>query len=473
MCDFIDKIDICEKLPTNTLFKIAMDLSLYEIMELCNLSKKCNKKICRSEKFWYFKLGKDFPNLDRKEIFNMSWKETYQKMFSKLFKLDLDDELKGERDIMISGPIKKYLSGIMFMGPKGTGGLALTYDNKLSAILVLDKNSPPIDPNIAKELSKSSSLKIVPDSKYYPHIIKTNVKDFFIYDGTIYILDVNNNSYKLIVDVDFSELVTDNLNLTLLARNVKQVKLPFIVSSDGYYFMGYDKINEKHKVEHYPSYFNLIEKSIFEDYDLSQLVFLDTQGNLYYKNNGNIRQISSNVMKISGVLHDLYYIDNKHDLYYLELESLNPVKISRNVKDIKSNFALFTNGHMKKVYIDYMDNIKVGDTILRNVDQILDIFDIDYTNIKYVGVQSIYLLKWTDGTYSLVLDNMTQIPLSSNIRDFSFYNNKFIYIDPNLKFNVNIGHIEVNDTKLITLIGFPDGYTFASPDKSNYMLKFM
>jgi hypothetical protein len=49
-------------LHLDELFLLAVELSLPDLFNLCSTSKQINSSICQNEKFWLFKLNKDFPD---------------------------------------------------------------------------------------------------------------------------------------------------------------------------------------------------------------------------------------------------------------------------------------------------------------------------------------------------------------------------------------------------------------------------
>lgn len=46
----------------DTLIKIAIELDLPDLINFCQSSSRTNKLICAKDKFWLFKLDKDFPS---------------------------------------------------------------------------------------------------------------------------------------------------------------------------------------------------------------------------------------------------------------------------------------------------------------------------------------------------------------------------------------------------------------------------
>ena len=55
------------KLSKDLLIELALELSLPDLLRLCQSSKRNNKLLCESDTFWRRKLAKDYPDVDRRD----------------------------------------------------------------------------------------------------------------------------------------------------------------------------------------------------------------------------------------------------------------------------------------------------------------------------------------------------------------------------------------------------------------------
>jgi len=53
-----------EKLDRDTLFSIALELNLPDLLKFCRSSKRINDLVCKRDDIWNSKLKSDFPNYD-------------------------------------------------------------------------------------------------------------------------------------------------------------------------------------------------------------------------------------------------------------------------------------------------------------------------------------------------------------------------------------------------------------------------
>lgn len=72
-----------DDLTNDIIRKIALDLSLIDIVNNCRISVLFNTTICNNERFWNEKARKDFPR--QQVIINGTWKNTYQALSGKLY----------------------------------------------------------------------------------------------------------------------------------------------------------------------------------------------------------------------------------------------------------------------------------------------------------------------------------------------------------------------------------------------------
>jgi hypothetical protein len=70
-----------DNLPNDIIVKIAIDLNIYDAMDLCSTSKKYKRLICDNENFWYQRLEKDFNwwnnNNNHPNLYDLTSKEIY------------------------------------------------------------------------------------------------------------------------------------------------------------------------------------------------------------------------------------------------------------------------------------------------------------------------------------------------------------------------------------------------------------
>ncbi len=83
-----------EYLPTDSLFSIALELDLPELLKWCSTSTSINNRICNRNNIWNWKLKQQFPKYD-KSLKRNTPKETY----SFLYKLN---KIRETFDIQIS-----------------------------------------------------------------------------------------------------------------------------------------------------------------------------------------------------------------------------------------------------------------------------------------------------------------------------------------------------------------------------------
>ncbi len=72
-----------ESMPNDVLRKIALNLSLHDLVSNCRLSRRFNIVICSNELFWNEKVRKDFP--EQTLLVNNSFKQTYRFLMRDLY----------------------------------------------------------------------------------------------------------------------------------------------------------------------------------------------------------------------------------------------------------------------------------------------------------------------------------------------------------------------------------------------------
>ena len=107
------------KLNKDMMVKIALELDLPDLMNLCVTDPEFRRKICDNDDMWRMKMKRDFPNVEVRSI-----KDTYTLLYSKLkfvhdeTKVPMPEIYKNVSTILSTERIMKLPNELIFLAYK-------------------------------------------------------------------------------------------------------------------------------------------------------------------------------------------------------------------------------------------------------------------------------------------------------------------------------------------------------------------
>lgn len=100
-----------EKLPSDVLIYMALNLDMPEILNLCNISDKINSILCNNERFWMNKVIKDYPkifNSNTQFLYGKTYKEIYKQLSKEYITIDIEYNIEYTDGFYIQDTISLY-----------------------------------------------------------------------------------------------------------------------------------------------------------------------------------------------------------------------------------------------------------------------------------------------------------------------------------------------------------------------------
>lgn len=100
-----------EKLPSDVLIYMALELDMVEILNLCKVSDNIDFIICNNERFWMNKVIRDYPKIfssNKQFLYGKTYKEIYKQLSKQLISIDLEYNIEYTDGFYIQDDINLY-----------------------------------------------------------------------------------------------------------------------------------------------------------------------------------------------------------------------------------------------------------------------------------------------------------------------------------------------------------------------------
>jgi len=199
-----------ENMSNDVLRKIALNLSLKDLVSNCRLSKKFNIVICSNELFWNEKVRKDFP--EQTLLVNNSFKQTYRFLMRDLYcfgRNTIGQLGLGDTRPRYTPELVEDIRGVSMVAC-GASHTAIIANNKLytagsNLFGQLGRNISEIRPRFGT-LNFSSNFTLVPGVENVSYVACGYAHTAVVSNGNLYTFGNNDHGQLGVEDIQISDV---------------------------------------------------------------------------------------------------------------------------------------------------------------------------------------------------------------------------------------------------------------------------